>query len=245
MFPIAALLVAVLGFASAQGWTQIPRSLVQVSGNLNYLWGVDHDMAVFMCERPCTRNWKVIQGYLVQLDADDQYVWGVNMDDEIFFRPVDGTGHWTKVLGHLIHVSTSGHGYIWGTNRNHNTFKCKKPCSGDWVKVDGHLKQVDGGDREVCGINEQNTIFCRPVDGSGTWRHVSDGFTYVTSSGSYDIFAVGTNNAVFSCKKPCIGHEWNQLGHNQLTRLVQCDATINALFGVDSSESTWRKDIAL
>lgn len=244
MLRIATLVIAVSAIVNATGWTQIPRGLVQVSGSLNYIWGINHDMSVHMCERPCKGDWIHIPGSLVQLDVDDQFVWGVNMDDEIFFRPIDGSGHWTKVLGHLTHVSTSGHGYVWGTNRNHNIFKCKKPCGGEWVKVDGLLKQVDGGEREVCGINEQNALFCRPVDASGAWRHVSDGFKYVSASGPYDIFAVSTSNAVFSCKKPCIG-QWDQLGHNDLTRLVKCDATTNALFGVDANESIWRKDISL
>ena len=39
---------------NGQGWTQIPRGLVQVSGNLNYIWGLDQEMKIYQCQRPCT-----------------------------------------------------------------------------------------------------------------------------------------------------------------------------------------------
>jgi hypothetical protein len=178
------------------------------------------------------------------VDVDDYNVWGVNKNDDIFVRPVDGSGSWKHIGGKLIHVSASGNGYVWGVNRANHIFKCKKPCNGGWVKVDGALRQIDGGQREVCGVNRQNNLFCRPVDGSGKWRHISNNLKHVTTSGSYDLYAVSIKDEIFRCRKPCIG-QWIQVGHNQITRLSQCDATVNALFGVDAGQSIWRKDIPL
>ena len=245
------MLLFFLGYCSShvngeQEWTQIPRSLVHVSGNLNYIWGLDKDMKIYLCTRPCTGGWKLIGGLLVQLDVDDEFVWGVNKNDDIFVRPVDGSGNWRGIPGKLIHVSASGNGYIWGTNRANNIFKCKKPCSGGsgWQTVNGALNQIDGGEREVCGVAKDRSFWCRPVDGSKNWRRIPGSFKYVTTSGPYDIFGIDQNNEIFSCRKPCIG-QWVRVGQDNINTLTQCDATANALFGVDSGQSIWRKDFPL
>ena len=250
MFKITVILM-VMGVTchscvDGQGWTQIPRGLVQVSGNLNYIWGLDKENKIYLCPRPCTGAWKIIDGALVQLDVDDEFVWGVNKNHDIFVRPVDGSGKWRHIPGKLIHVSASGNGYVWGTNSRHHIFKCTKPCNGgaSWKRVDGGLKMIDGGEREVCGVNSGNHLFCRAVDGRTRWRHLGGGFKYMTTSGPYDIFAVSTKEEIFRCRKPCIG-QWIQVGHDKITRLSQCDATANALFGVDSGQSVWRKDFPL
>ena len=144
---------------TGQSWTKIPGNLVQVSGNLNYIWGVDEHMKIYKCNRPCTGGWNLIDGLLVQLDVDDEFVWGVTQNDDIFVRPVDGSGSWRHIGGKLIRVSASGNGYVWGTNRAHQIFKCKKPCTGDWQLVDGLLRMIDGGEREVCGVTGSNGLF--------------------------------------------------------------------------------------
>jgi hypothetical protein len=169
----------------------------------------------------------------------------VNTNDNIYVRPIDGSdGSWTQINGKLIHVSASGNGYIWGVNRNHNIYKCKKPCSGSWIKIDGLLMQIDAGQREVCGVNRHYGVFCRPVDGSGKWKFISSGFKYVTTSGPYNLYGVSITDKLYRCEKPCIG-EWIEVDHDHGATLTQCDATVNALFGVDASYSIWRKDIPL
>ena len=200
-------------------------------------------MDIFICQRPCTGAWKQIPGKLVQLDVDDHEVWGVNKNDDIFVRPIDGSGDWKHIGGKLIHVSASGNGYVWGTNRGNAIFKCKKPCNGQWITVGGGLKQIDGGQREVCGVNRNNDMYCLPVDGSGRWRHVPRKMKHVTTSGPYDVFGVSPTNKIFHCRKPCMG-QWIQLGTDQ-TRLTQCDATVTCLFGVDPGSCIWRKDLPL
>ena len=241
-----ACLLLVVGYSSlvtGQGWTQIPEGLIQLSGNLNYVWGVNGNGNIFMCQRPCTGAWTQISGALVQLDVDDQFIWGVNAANQIWYRPVDGSGSWTRVSGGLIHVSASGNGYIWGINSVHSIYKCKKPCTGGWTLVQGQLKQIDGGEREVCGVNRNNQLYCRPVDGSGTWRLVSAGYKHVTTSGSYDLYAIKTDGNIYRCRKPCIG-QWIELTHSY-SSFGQCDATANALFAVDSNRTLWRKDFPL
>ena len=62
------------------------RDMTQVSAGLNYIWGVNQDMDIFMCKRPCTGDWNEMYGKLVQLDVDDHQVWGVNENDGIYVR---------------------------------------------------------------------------------------------------------------------------------------------------------------
>ena len=88
----------------------------------------------------------------------------------------------------------------------------------------------------MCGIGGKD-LFCQPIDGSanGKWRHISTGFTHVTASGPYDIFAISTANKLYRCRKPCIG-QWIEVGHDHINGIAQCDATANALFGVDAGQ---------
>ena len=65
-----------------QGHTRITsQDMTHVSAGLNYIWGVNQDMDIFMCQRPCTGEWSEIYG---KLDVDDHDVWGVNDNDDIY-----------------------------------------------------------------------------------------------------------------------------------------------------------------
>ena len=109
-------------------YSKIPGGLRHATTSDNYLWGVNANDDIFVCNRPCTGGWKKVDGKLMQIDAGEQEVWGVNSGHSIFKRPIDGSGDWVNIPGALIHVSASGNGYIWGVNKNDQIFKCKKPC---------------------------------------------------------------------------------------------------------------------
>ena len=184
-----------------------------------------------MCQRPCTGGWKQFSGKLAQVDVDDHEVWGVNRKGGIYAQPIDGSGDWRLIPGpfhgRMTYVSASGCGYVWGVNNDQQIFKCKKPCTGQWVMVDGLMHVFDGGQNEVCGVNEKSDfIFCRPVDGSGAWRQISKSMWKVTTSGRYYIFGISHAGEVFRCKKPCNGN-WVRVN---VPKLIQLDATVD---GVD------------
>lgn len=243
---ILLIIVTFSTLAYGQGWSNIPGGLTGVSGSLNYIWGV-YGSKIYMCQRPCTGSWKLVNGGLVQVDVDDMEVWGVASDNTIWKRPIDdaSTKSWQRVPGLLTHVSASGNGYVWAVNKYDHILKCKKPCSGLWIPVPGLLTQIDGGQRAVYGVNRQNNIYTRPVDGSGQWRLIPSppGKTkYITASGVNEVYALNDQDQIFRCTKPCVG-EWIQLDHNG--RLRQCDATVDALFGVNSAHSIWKKSFPL
>lgn len=242
---LAVVLLTATALTSGQEWTHIPGKLTHVSGSITYVWGVNKHQQIFMCKRPCTgSNWKHIPGALIQVDVDDTHVWGVNANHDVYNRPIDGSGNWKCVTGlKLKHVSASGHGFMWGVNGHDNIFKCEKPkcdVGSNWVKVDGLLKQIDGGAREVYGVNSNNYIFARPVDGSGNWRHIPGTLKHISASGTYDVYGVNRHDVIFRCRKPCIA-QWEVLSG----RLSQCDAGPNALFGVNSNDDIFRRNIPL
>ena len=220
-------------------WKQIPKGLRSVTASVNYFWGVSSNQRIYRCQRPCTgNNWVLVDGALIQIDANDYEVWGVNSNHQIFKRPVDGSGNWTTVPGLLKHVSASGNGYIWGVNRADNIYKCKKPCSGQWVKINGGLKQIDGGEAYVYGVSGNNLTWRRPVDGSGgSWQQIPGTLMkQVTASGKNYIFGISNKDEVFRCLKPCIGN-WELMSGS----LSQCDATFDALVGVDANDNIFHR----
>ena len=241
LYRLVALLVIVTTFTSGQEYTHLPGKLKWVSGNLNYVWGTTRNGDVFMSERPVRGQWQNL-GRLVQVDVDDTHMWGVNSDDDIYVRQVGGSCGVSKIPGKLVQVSASGNGYIWGVNRNYQIFKCKKPCTGDWVRVPGNAKQVDGGQIEVYGVSDVNTVFSYPVNGEGPMRNIQTPYDmkHISASAPHHVFAVDTQDRIYRCRKPCIGN-WEKLSG----RLSQIDGASNAVFGVNSGDDIFRHDIPL
>ncbi|WP_411025756.1 tectonin domain-containing protein, partial [Salmonella sp. s55004] len=68
--------------------------------------------------------------------------------------------------------------------------------------------QIDGGHAFIYGVNSNKDVYTRPVDGSGSWRHIPGAkLKYVNADGKDDIFGVSETGTLMRCKKPCIG-EW-------------------------------------
>ena len=124
----------------------------------------------------------------------------------------------------------------WGVTKAYAIYKCKKPCSGQWVKIDGGLKQIDGGEAYVYGVSWNSLIWRRPVDGSGTWQQIPGTLKQVTASGKNDIFGISNKDEILRCSKPCIGN-WELMSGS----LRQCDATFNALVGVDTNDNIFHR----
>lgn len=220
-------------------WHNIPGGLMHVSVSSSYVWGVNRNHHIYMCQRPCSGQWRQIGGGLVQLDIDEDEIWGVNSNDDIYKRPVDGSGAWRQISGKLIHVSASGKDYIWGVNRANKIYKCRKPCNAAWQLVDGRLKQIDGGSTNVYGVNSAGNIYYRPVDGSGSWRQIPGGLKHITASGEYEVFGVNSADQIWRCKKPCSDGRWQRIEGG----LIQCDASHGQLWGVNSGHQIWVRGV--
>lgn len=253
------VVLAVTALVSGEDWTQIPGALVQVATSVAYTWGVDASDRIFMCERPCT-TWRQIPGRLRQVDCDDTHVYGVNADSNVFIRPIDGSDKWRYVdptlTVKLDHVSGSGNGYVWGVAPDGTIHVCRKPCRGGFSQVDGLARQVDGGHSELYASDEDNNIYARPINGSGSWRLLSGDHSkrYVTASGGRYVFALGANhNKIYLCRTPCTG-EWDSVPTVSgvptdgvpSVELDVIDASVTVLVGVDrSDDSIWQMDLPI
>ena len=209
-----------------------------MTASVNYIWGVNNNDHVFICDNPCDGDWRQINGSLKQIDAGDMEVWGVDSGDNIYKRPVDGSGSWVQIAGKLKHVSASGNGWIWGVNSGDQIWKCKKPCNGAWIGVAGRLKQVDGGEKYVYGVNSLNDAYVRMIDGSDNWRHFPGKLSHISASGSGEVFGVNSAGVIYRCKKPCVGGSELEV---MLGELKQCDAAPGVVYGVDSATGVWRR----
>ena len=84
------------------------------------------------------------------------------------------------------------------------------------------------------GVN--TSIFTRPVDGSGRWRHIPGLLKHVTASGRNEIYGTNTADQIWWCKKPCVGDR-----KSTEEALMQCDTTISGLFRVNSGHVIFRR----
>ena len=67
------------------------------------------------------------------------------------------------------------------------------------------------------------------------WRLIPGKLKYVSGSGKSEIFGVNGADAIFRCQKPCIG-EWEIVPG----KLTQCDATFDAVIGVNKGSAIFR-----
>ena len=105
-------------------------------------------------------------------------------------------GEWENIPGGLTHVTASVN-YLWGVNSADQIWRCTRPCNGqNWVRVPGALRQVDADDHEVWGVNAAYNIYKRPVDGSGSWTHVTGLLKHVSASGNGYIWGVNRNDNI-------------------------------------------------
>jgi hypothetical protein len=81
------------------------------------------------------------------------------------------------------------------TPYGHSIKGCQRPCAAasSWVNVPGELTQMDVGATELWGVNKDQSIFRKPLDGLGNWiqvngglRQLSVGKTYVYGTNSLD-----------------------------------------------------------
>ena len=241
------LLVVILIINDVHGkieWTQISGGLIlqQVSSSINYIYGVDSKYNIYRCDKPCTGSWKKIDGLLKQLDVSDMEVWGVTVRGEVFKLPADASSSWVSIPQlKLKQVSASGNGYVWGTTAKDDVYYCKKPCNGDWKNANGKLKQVDGGEKYMFGVNSDNNVFNRLVDGSGGWMHIdAKKMTYITV-GAGEVFGIeaGTNKA-YRCVIPCTKGEWKEIEFC-VPILSQIEAAVGEIVGIAKGFAFARK----
>jgi len=131
-------------------------------------------------------------------------------------------GGWKKIDGKLEQISASGKDWLWGINANSQIYTCEKPCDGgNWIQIPGELKQIEGGDKEVWGVNKNNSIYKMNQDHSNGWRQIPGKLKFVSQGGGW-VWGVSKDNKVYRCKSPCDG-DW-------ILDLIPTPSTITKVF---------------
>lgn len=141
-----------------------------------------------------------------------------------------------QVPGELQYVTDSTN-YLWGTISN-EVYRCDRPCTGSWTQIDGQLKQVDASDDEIWGVDAENAIFKRPVDGSGSWTSVDGTLKHVSASGNGYVWGVSQDDQIYKCKKPCNG-AWKLVNG----RLKQIDGGEKYVYGVNHANGVFSRPV--
>ena len=133
----------------------------------------------------------------------DQYV-NLLKNETVNRKP--SSGGLEKIKGELTQISASGKDWLWGINDG-KIYTCEKPCGdGNWIHIPGELKQIEGGDKEVWGVNKNDNIYKMNQDHSNGWRKIPGKLKFVSQGGGW-IWGINNDNKVYRCKSPCNG-DW-------------------------------------
>ena len=95
-----------------------------------------------------------------------------------------------------------------------------------------NLTQIEADNEDVWGVNSNNKVFKRPVNGSGEWSSIPGEMRYISASGNAHVWGIAPNNSLYVCEKPCTGC-WQYVGGS----FQQIDGGNNAVIGVTTDES--------
>ena len=99
-------------------------------------------------------------------------------------KPASGGNESLK--GKLKQLSAAGKDWLWGVNSGGGIYTCKKPCDDStWIKIPGGLTQIEGGDKEVWGVNSTNRIWKMNQDHSNNWRHIPGKLDNISQGGDW------------------------------------------------------------
>ena len=118
-------------------------------------------------------------------------------------KPASGGNESLK--GRLKQLSAAGKDWLWGVNSGGGIYTCKKPCDdSNWIKIPGGLTQIEGGDKEVWGVNSTKRIYKMNQDHSNGWKYIPGSLDNVSQGGGW-VWGVNSSHNVYRCKQPCDG----------------------------------------
>ena len=110
-----------------------------------------------------------------------------------------------SLKGRLKQLSAAGKDWLWGVNSGGGIYTCKKPCDdSNWINIPGGLTQIEGGDKEVWGVNSVNNIYKMNQDHSNNWKYIPGKLTNISQGGGW-VWGVNSSHNVYRCKDPCDG----------------------------------------
>ena len=115
------------------------------------------------------------------------------------------TGGNESLKGRLKQLSAAGKDWLWGVNSADAIWTCKKPCDDSkWTRIAGGLTQIEGGDKEVWGVNSTKRIYKMNQDHSNRWKYIPGSLDNISQGGGW-VWGVNSSHNVYKCKQPCDG----------------------------------------
>lgn len=150
---------------------------------------------------------------------------------------------WTNIPGNLSKIIETTSGYAWGIGQN-KLFKCALPCKGNWVSqdFDGTILDI-AADDSLYVLYTSNGTFLK-IYNNTEWITIpfkeNDTLKNIYLTNSY-IWGQGTQK--WKLPKPGTTGNWMLVSDTSNTQITS--ASLNALYGVDSSGKAWKTDETL
>ena len=231
-----------------QEWVSVAGAkgspMQSVHANAQFLWGIIPGNDAYYCERPCTGNWMYRTHNTRTLDVGPDFAWLVSYDLSVYRSTIQNKDFIKAYnLNWVIDVAAGGDSYIWFLDHFNHIFKWSVATE-EVGFSNGTFYNIAANSEYIFAIDGNKVINYRPIDGSGVaWRTIPGYFNTVTA-GIRDIFAIQTDDGhLYRCAIPCIGN-WEKMA-SPATKVVQLDATIDALFAVSNSGDIYRHDFPL
>jgi hypothetical protein len=183
-----------------------PLNIKQITASKDFIFAVDDQDFIKRCNQPCQdwQLWDDIFGQAKQVDIDSNFVYAVTDDNTILTCILPCvTTQWVPMEGNYeLKFIASGDSYLWGITPDpeNAVVYCKQPCNGNWQKVDSDFtkfKKLQMNNHEILGVDENDMIYRRPIDGSGKWTVLSGHLKDVSLNDRY-IFSVNYRDNIFS-----------------------------------------------
>jgi hypothetical protein len=189
-------------------------------------------------------GWMKLDGALVQVSFDGKTLCGVDSVDDIWCATNnirgEGPTQWRQVPGKLTHVDVYGDS-LWGVNRQNQIWYGSSSGKPNWVPLSGSLKMVTSDNKQVCGVANNDDIFCADsnIRSFPNWRQIPGKLSYVNL---LDGVLVGVNKQgeIFSGRTHG-DPKWVQLGG----KLGQIAFDGASLCGATSGNDVWCADSGL
>uniref|UniRef100_A0A6C0C441 Uncharacterized protein n=1 Tax=viral metagenome TaxID=1070528 RepID=A0A6C0C441_9ZZZZ len=112
----------------------------------------------------------------------------------------------------------------------------------NWKQQSGELVQLSTGQKEVYGVNGNDSIYARSktpgepnANGGKEWRGIPGALTNISASNKEWVYGVNNKGNIYQCKKPCKGG-WQLVEGN----LKQISGGQKYVYGVNRNDSIYR-----
>lgn len=210
---------------TAQNWSQLQGSAVDISAKGNELWSINSGQNIY---RWNGKNWDLKVGSAVRVGASpDGWTWVVNKADEVYRWNLNKQ-NWDKMPGALVQISAISKDRALGVNRNQNIFLWENNA---WTQLPGLAIWAaigDGDERWV--VNKQQSIF-RWNHSTNTWDQVPGAANNIDVQNPCRVIATNAAHQIYIWKN----NNW-QLITGSGTRST---ITEDEYYTVNSAQQIW------